>query len=738
MSRLAWLGTNWKERVGDLVLLAGGVLLLGGGGALLWAQDAAPAGLQSGLGWLILLALAAWMTGLVALTGLGWLKLLGPVLFYDLIQIARRQRYLILRFLVVLILSLVLCLMYGSWALEQQFRRGGQASLQEVAEFGESFFLLFMIIQFTLVGVLTPAYTAGAIADEKDRKTFEFLLATDLRNREIVLSKLLSRVANMTLVILAGLPVFAASQFFGGIDPGLLLAAFAALLITTVSLAAVSIFNSVYARKARDAILITYLIEVSYLVIASVAYGLVSSFAWLAALPSFDFVSEGVRYSWTSPITLEDVTNWLNAGNLPLVLIELTEDWDRGTPLADTLPRLLGGYALFHGIVTLVCVLWSIARVRRVALRQSYGRVHKLSLGARLGGRPRVGRLPMLWKEIHIESGLRFNWLGRAAVGLLVLTSFIAPIWLSAELIFDLLTGPRYGGTNWIGHAVDAWRHYAEGMNTWVRTAGTIVACLSLLGVAVRASSAISGERDKQTFDALLTSPLTAGEMLFAKWLGCLLSVRWAWLWLGLIWAWGVVAGGLYWWALPLLLACWLVYAAVFAGIGLWFSAHCRRTLWATVGSLLAVIMVSVGHWALTGICCFLPAATLSFFLRNDDAIEWLAKLQIGQTPPFVLILFSFYPGDFRYHSSEFTHLILTSAFGVASWALAAVVLWSMAYLKFLAVTNREPQIPRRRPRLHTDGQPLPTSKTASPAAEPQPDHATQNEEPKTENGGSD
>ena len=33
--------------------------------------------------------------------------------------------------------------------------------------------------------MLTPAYVAGAISEEKDRKTLEFLLATDLRNREI-------------------------------------------------------------------------------------------------------------------------------------------------------------------------------------------------------------------------------------------------------------------------------------------------------------------------------------------------------------------------------------------------------------------------------------------------------------------------------------------------------------------------------------------------------------------------
>ena len=70
---------------------------------------------------------------------------------------------------------------------------------RETAVLAETFFGTFMIVQLILIVLLTPAYVAGAIAEEKDRKTMEFLLATDLRNREIVLSKLLSRLANLSL-----------------------------------------------------------------------------------------------------------------------------------------------------------------------------------------------------------------------------------------------------------------------------------------------------------------------------------------------------------------------------------------------------------------------------------------------------------------------------------------------------------------------------------------------------------
>ena len=95
-----------------------------------------------------------------------------------------------------------------------------------------------MVVQFILVCVLTPAAVAGAIADEKERRTLEFLLATDLRDREILFGKLAARVGSLLLFLLAGLPVLGLMQFFGGIDPDLVLAGFAATFATVLTLAA--------------------------------------------------------------------------------------------------------------------------------------------------------------------------------------------------------------------------------------------------------------------------------------------------------------------------------------------------------------------------------------------------------------------------------------------------------------------------------------------------------------------
>src|SRR5262245_5805633 len=264
-THLAWSNSwqSWKERLGTLTLLLGALALLRWGGRLsVWQQCAL---------WALLLATAAFMLRR------GWLKLFGPVLFYDLIRVGRRSRYFLFRVGYVGILLVLLIWVYLVSPYSELASYNDAPVLQRMARFAENLFSVFMIVQLVLTLILTPAYIAGAIAEEKDRKTLEYLLATDLRNREIVLSKLVARLANLMLIVLAGLPVLSFVQFFGGVDPGLLLASFAATGLIMVSLAGISMFCSVHSRKPRDAIVITYLIVLGYHGIASLTLFLLNT-----------------------------------------------------------------------------------------------------------------------------------------------------------------------------------------------------------------------------------------------------------------------------------------------------------------------------------------------------------------------------------------------------------------------------------------------------------------------------
>src|SRR5262249_35639000 len=250
------------------------------------------------------------------------------------------------------------------------FGQDDSTSLQAMATFAENLFFMFMTVQLVLTLILTPAYIAGAIAEEKDRKTLEYLLATDLRNREIVLSKLVARLANLMLIVLAGLPVLSFVQFFGGVDPGLLLASFAATGLIMVSLAGISMFCSVHSRKPRDAIVITYLIVLGYHGIASLTLFLLNTTVaqiflgivmgvltaapdyLLAATPftleTLSVMLSGLLESGAEP--LATVVNGINSGNLIWGLIELGEATTSNVSnaFADTLLSVLRNFAIFH------------------------------------------------------------------------------------------------------------------------------------------------------------------------------------------------------------------------------------------------------------------------------------------------------------------------------------------------------------------------------------------------------
>jgi ABC-type transport system involved in multi-copper enzyme maturation permease subunit len=115
--------------------------------------------------------------------------------------------------------------------------------------------------------------------------------------------------------------------------------------------------------------------------------------------------------------------------------------------------------------------------------------------------------------------------------------------------------------------------------------------------VALRAASSIAGERERQTWDSLLTTPLDSNDILYGKWLGSLLSVRWALLWLFLIWGVGVLSGGLYVYTVPCLIIAWFLYAACLGFLGLWFSMICRTSLRANFWTLVVTVAIFSGSW---------------------------------------------------------------------------------------------------------------------------------------------
>src|SRR5262249_16642706 len=160
-----------------------------------------------------------------------------------------------------------------------------------------------------------------------------------LRNREVVLGKLASRLANLALFLFTGLPVLSLNLLFGGVSVDLLICGFAATAVTMLSLAALSILQSVYAKRVRDAMIRTYVIMIGYFAL----WGLILLFR------------EFLRLDGQTPAGVFEVINGFlaiyNAGNPTVTLYELVTEVRKAGAFGTKPYELLGSYSLFHGIL---------------------------------------------------------------------------------------------------------------------------------------------------------------------------------------------------------------------------------------------------------------------------------------------------------------------------------------------------------------------------------------------------
>jgi len=631
------------------------------------------------------LAVTAWALVLAVAARQAVRDMFGPVFFYEVVRLARRPLTYRLRFLYVAAVAGILVLMYVSWLEHVGYfrpdRRVDLIQTQALSRFANEFFEVFVVVQYATVILLTPVYVAGTIAVEKERKTLEFLLATDLRNREIVFGKLAARVTTLLMFVFAGLPVVAFLQLFGGIDPNLLLAAFAATVVNVIGLAAVAVWTSAMLRRARDAIVLTYMLAVVYvfgsLFLAVFAIAPIGTGVWWQSSVS------AFGYS-VSPADLMLATA---AGNPVMVVVRLNAPLRSGAQANVT--ELFREFATFWGLVTALMIGLAVWRVRAVALAQSYGPVRqpRKRRGRAVRQHPEVGDNPVFWREVFVEGGVRGGWLWRV-ISVVIALLIAAPVGI---IIYELLfaTNPWRAGMSF----AEAWNEFSREMSGWARGATGVVTTLIFFAAAVRGAGAVSGEKDKDTWVSLLSVPLSADRILWGKWWGCVLGLRRAYLALVVIWSVGLCAGAVHPASLPLVMATVFVLVATFSWVGLYCSMRARNSLTASIQAFFATLFLAGGFWALLGICCGLP---LSILDTRSSLVDDLAQFGLGFTPPFMTggPLFrsterrDMEPFDFdARHGLGFGSLII----GLVFWAGLAVLFGTICLRKFRRVTNRVP-----------------------------------------------
>jgi ABC-type transport system involved in multi-copper enzyme maturation permease subunit len=180
-----------------------------------------------------------------------------------------RSRFRGRRAFVVLTLYLaVLALIaYGAYSVvaptareQAQFGGGfiGGGNPNASATVGQAIFTLLSIIQLLLVCFIAPALTAGAISLEREKQTLDLLVATPMRPGAIVIGKLLSALAFVVLMILAGIPVSALVLMYGGASVDDILRQQVVLFASAIGFGVIGLFFSALIKRTQTAIVLTY------------------------------------------------------------------------------------------------------------------------------------------------------------------------------------------------------------------------------------------------------------------------------------------------------------------------------------------------------------------------------------------------------------------------------------------------------------------------------------------------
>ncbi len=114
--------------------------------------------------------------------------------------------------------------------------------------------------QYLLASLMAPSFAAGSITGEKERKSYEMLLASPLRPGAIVLGKLLASLAHLLLLIFASLPIVMLCLPLGGVSLYEVLALYLALILSVVTFGMISLAASSYFRRTSASLLVTYLV----------------------------------------------------------------------------------------------------------------------------------------------------------------------------------------------------------------------------------------------------------------------------------------------------------------------------------------------------------------------------------------------------------------------------------------------------------------------------------------------
>jgi ABC-type transport system involved in multi-copper enzyme maturation permease subunit len=402
--------------------------------------------------------------------------MIGPIFSLDLRRAARRGGHH--RFRLAYCAALALEAVVALVLLLSRANPGFAARSLSHEEAGENFswaLQALVLQQFCMLLLAAPAFAAGTLTDEKATGTLQYLLTTPLTGREIIIGRWLALMVQLIVLSLAGIPLLVFLGTLIGLSWKELLALIAGPLAFLGLVVAGSLLTSVWSRRTTSAIL------------------------WLYAVFACVFLAIWLFGAWP---TLG-----------PLAVLDSVEQ------PGGVWPCFAFGWLAWGGPVA-PCLLLAAWRLRPAFRTQLPGRADSISSARR--HLPPMSKNPIRWRERYLADRTSLAWLANVprSVGLVLVVALTALAYGTVALL-DAEESSTLGGI--------------AGSILPFTTSNTLpaVVCLSLgvaflfaILAAVRCAGAISGERERRTWDLLLLTPLETKTILRGKLWGVLDSLR--------------------------------------------------------------------------------------------------------------------------------------------------------------------------------------------------------------------
>lgn len=368
-----------------------------------------------------------------------------PVLQRELLTNLRAGRAFLLMLVYQLALASVLLVAYPS----------GRVDLSSDSSAARQLVDFFFLGQYILASLMAPTFAAGAISGEKERKTYEMLLASPLQPWAIVIGKMVASLTHLVVLIIASLPIIMLALPLGGVSIYEVLAAYLWLLISIVLFGSIGLACSCAFRRTASSLVVSYLIILPVVILGAIFWrGLESSGnlrlqVAAAVLPPIYLTCSAILCGWTARRLLHPP----DVGSEGQDVVDLDEESRNAIGMViqrDQFPDRL------------------FAPPRRTALMRDNAN-------------------PVYDKEIHAELFSQ----GTLMLRLVIQISMLLAIPLMAAFLFIY---PRYC----------AW--YI-----------CYVLVFNILVAPVFSAGALTSERERQTLELLLTTVLEPWQILWGK-----------------------------------------------------------------------------------------------------------------------------------------------------------------------------------------------------------------------------